>query len=475
MLSVRVAASAALSFVFLAPSLLAQEPKQEAKSVRPKFQFLRQNEDWSKFSADPNGSVLDRLKHIDLSDDGWAWLNVGGRADTRFESWDGFGFGARTPGNQDDFILTRVLLYADLHLGSKFRAFVEGKTAQSTERLLPGGRRGLDQDTIALHQAFVDYTVSSGGDDSLTVRVGRQSFLFGGQRLISPLPWGNTLRTWDGVAAILKSGHWVTQAFATQFVPVRQKARNKASEDLLLYGFYATRKPVDGGRGLDIYALGNTRPASTTVNGTIGEERRHTLGFRSWGPLSSLGEGFDAEVEAVYQFGEVGNNSVTAWSGTGVLGYKPKDVAGKPRFFAGIDAASGDSRAGGGVGTFHQLFPLGHAYFGWADIIARQNVLAFNVGISLQVEKSTNLKLVAHSFRLMERNDALYGVSGGPARGGLGSRDVAQEIDVLLTHVLQPGTKVYAGYSHVFNGGGIAASGPSDDINFFYVGAGWMF
>ena len=36
---------------------------------------------------------------------------------------------------------------------------------------------------------------------------------------------------------------------------------------------------------------------------------------------------------------------------------------------------SGDDEPGGDVETFNQLFPLGHAYFGYIDLIGRQNAL----------------------------------------------------------------------------------------------------
>jgi len=236
---------------------------------------------------------------------------------------------------------------------------------------------------------------------------------------------------------------------------------------------HATRKPQKGERGYDAYLFGTTRPM-VVVNGTMGNERRHTLGGRTWGPLAVLGDGFDGELEAAYQFGNVGNSSVDAWSVSGVLGHKPDGWRGKPRFFVGVDAASGDTRPGGSVGTYNQLYPLGHAFLGWADIIARQNVFAGQLGVSVNLNESTNAKLVGHFFRLMNRSDAFYNVAGGVAATGLSSRDVAQEIDLLVTHKISAAAKVYGGYSHVFGGGGLAATA-NEDISFFYLGASYLF
>jgi hypothetical protein len=191
---------------------------QESSSVRPPFQFLRWAEDWSKFHADEG--PLDPLKHLRLTDDGSVWASFGARAEARLESWDDFAFGPMVS-NDDSFAVWRVLAHADLHVGEHLRLFVEGKTAQATERDLPGGRRTLDADYLDLQELFVDARVPFGEASQVTLRAGRQMYSFGAQRLVSPLPWGNTLRTWEGVTAVIKGGAWTTTALASAFVPTR--------------------------------------------------------------------------------------------------------------------------------------------------------------------------------------------------------------------------------------------------------------
>ncbi|MFQ5445246.1 MAG: alginate export family protein, partial [Nitrospinales bacterium] len=80
--------------------------------------------------------------------------------------------------------------------------FVEGKSALSEGRDLPGGRRTIDVDTIALQQAFIDFRFHLPRQTTLTLRPGRQALGFGKERLVSILPWGNTLRAWDGISGI---------------------------------------------------------------------------------------------------------------------------------------------------------------------------------------------------------------------------------------------------------------------------------
>ena len=58
---------------------------------RPRFQFLRQNEDWSEFRTPATGAgFFEGLKHVPLSADGSIWVSFGGRVESRFEAWNNF-------------------------------------------------------------------------------------------------------------------------------------------------------------------------------------------------------------------------------------------------------------------------------------------------------------------------------------------------------------------------------------------------
>lgn len=464
----RVFARAALAALALSAIASAQSDD------RPTFKFQRQDEDWSAFRAAFGQApwLFDPFKHMALDDSGEWWLSLGGRAEMRTESWDGFGFGTTAPGNSDEFTLSRIHLHSDLHLGEHVRAFVEARTAQITERELPGGARDTDLDTLDFYNAFLELSTSVGSGDTLRLRTGRQSLSYGNQRLISPLPWVNALRTFEGLALLFKSGRWSVDAFLTALVVVDRFDPNERDDDKQLYGLYATRAPQNGGVGLDLYLIGNTRP-DVSVAGAVGDERRHTVGVRGWGPWAERG---DFEFEAAYQFGEIGSDDVSAWISTLNVGYRPFDSSGTPRLFVGLDAASGDRRPGGSVQTFNQLYPIGHAFFGFADALARQNVAGVNVGCSAKVTPKTTAALTLHAFRLMERNDALYGVNGAVSRAGpFNSAHVGEELDLLVNHTVTKFFSLYGGYSHFFPGA-VVSEGPTDeDMDFVYFGASFYF
>ncbi len=189
---------------FCCVALLGPLHGQQGKN-RPTYKFLRQNENWSVVAEGPSRTedFFDPVKHVPLNESGSIWVSFGGHYRVRMESWDNFGF-SDAEGRDDLFVNTRLLLHADIRVGDHVRFYVEGKTALATDRNLPGGRRPFDIDTADLLNAFVDLSVPVSDAGDFTFRVGRQELLFGKQRLVSPLPWGNSLRTFEGFSGELE-------------------------------------------------------------------------------------------------------------------------------------------------------------------------------------------------------------------------------------------------------------------------------
>lgn len=468
-----------LTLLYVLPLALPQSKPQatQAKDVkRPKYSLLPQNEDWSVLAdvqLNTTGDFTDRVKYLQLDDDGDAWWSVGGHAWTRVESWKGFNFGGPPGADPDDvYAVSRLLLHADVHFSPEWRAFVEGKTAQATDRSLVGGRRTVDADWLDLQQAFVDYVAPLG--DGTTVRVGRQMLSFGNQRLVSPLPWGNALRTWEGVTAAVRQGAWTVTGLFTRFVPVDKGGFNKGDDDNLLFGVYATRAPEEGGVGRDLYWLGISRE-DQSFNGTTGDEVRQTLGGRAWGPWGERGGTW--EVEAAGQVGEVGDGDVLAWMVAANAGAAIGNQESPWRWNAGLDWASGDRQAGGDVETFNQIFPLGHAYYGFIDTIARQNAIDGSLGLRWRASSAVTTRLDLHGFWLADASDALYNAGGGVVRPG-GASDgtfIGSEIDLTANWRIDRHVSALFGWSHFFPDEVISDSGPDEEIDFVYVSLAYWF
>ncbi len=346
---------AAALLVASIPVALA-EARADAPPIpaRPAYRFLRGQEDWSVVPrlAAADVDATDPLKYLRLTPDGADWACFGGDFRAHVESWNDFNFGAPVGTSHDDtFILARLRADADLHLGERWRIFGELKSAFASGRDLPGGVRPVDQDKFELQQLFVDLRFRLGDRASLVLRPGRQEFSFGAQRLVSPLPWANSLRTWDGLSAVVSAGGWTVTSFEAEFVPVVANGVGRADHHELFGGIYAHRTDPGARGGPELYVLRNDWAASHTFDGTTGADRRWTLGLRRWGKFAPSA-GYDVELD--WQSGRTGPGRVSAWSLASQVGYEVP-AAKVLRLWAGLDWASGDRDRGGGVQTFNQL------------------------------------------------------------------------------------------------------------------------
>ncbi len=447
-----------VSFIAIATgNVLAKDAGGELPPLSP---VLRQNENWADFHPAADDPFYLQMKHITLSDDDSVWLSLGGQLRMRGEYWDGFGF---RDNNADSFLLTRLRFHADLHVGPQLRFFVEGKSALATDRDLPGGDRSLDRDELDLQQGFADFTWND-NDLSLRVRGGRQMLLFGKQRLVSPLDWSNTMRAWDGLDAKIQWRGWSADVFFTEYVNIEKYAANDHDLDESFYGIYATGPIQEGSVNADVYWLRRERG--------ITRDFRHTLGARLFGKCGD--SHFDYDIEGAYQFGEAGSLDVSAFMIGAEVGYTFAQVDTQPRVWLGFDYGSGDdSQTDGDLNTFDQLYPLGHAYLGYIDVVGRQNILDLNAGVKYSPVDKLALRLAGHLFWRADDADALYNAGGGVVRPGgtTSEKFVGAEIDLTASYQLNRYTSLLAGYSHFFAGPFVERTGSAQDIDFVYVQA----
>jgi hypothetical protein len=407
----------------------------------------------------------DEQERAPASSDRTVSVDLAAELRLRAESWSNFGF---DPDQDDTYFLGRILFGTDLRLGDHFRVYVEARSSLSTERDLPGGRRPIDADDLGLQNAFLDVILPLGEDSRLMARGGRQELLFGKQRLVSPLDWANTQRTFDGARAIVDANGLEVQGYWARKVNVRKSDFNKSDGGMDFFGVYATDSQVAGSLGYDVYWLGLVRD-SATFNGTSGKENRHTFGARVGG--AARGSGLEYDVEAGLQFGSLGGESILAFMVGSLLSYRFSPGAAVPRLLLGFDFGSGDASAGGDVGTFNQLFPLGHAFLGHADVVGRQNVISPSVGVDLEPVRGLTVALKGHRFWRASVNDALYNAGGAVVRapGASDSKTVGDELDLTTTFRFARHFIGQLGYSRFFTGPFLEETGPGDDMGFLYV------
>ncbi len=394
-------------------------------------------------------------------------LDVGGEFRMRNHVENNIGR-SRLDGLDNEFLLMRTRLYMSGSVGGLFRAYGEMIDATSSFEDLPP--RSIEENRADFINLFGEMPIMDIGSGTLTARVGRQELLYGVERLVSPLDWSNTRRTFDGANLFWKGEKWRVDGFWTRPVPFGQHVPNDHNFDnpdlsQEFTGLYASRKTANNG-GVDFYYL-----RLAEYDGPTGDFDANTFGARWWGARNDWLWDF----EGGYQFGEFGALDQSAGFYVVGLGRKFSNVRGTPTFWVYYDWASGDSDPNDGKrGTFNQLFPLGHKYLGFMDLVARQNIRAWNFLATMQPHKRVKLLAWWYIFRLEEARDALYNAGGAIIRNdptGVAGTDVGQELDLTALVTITPRVGILFGYSHFFAGDYLVNTAPfnGNDADFYYT------
>jgi len=433
----------------------------------PKYNNLRFAENWRPCLCKKCGSwgdVTDKLKARRLDGGrGALWANVGGQMRFRWESFSGIGFGAPADPN-DAWMLGRIRAHADLHVGTFARIFTEVIYADQWEtREL--GARAIDKNRGDLLNLFGEIQGNvMGGKAGLWV--GRHELQTAKQRLVSPLDWANTRRTFQGLGGWYKRGFQTLQAWVTHPVVIDKDAFDDDwNDDVTFWGADYENAALNCLTwGAYVYGLNVDTPALN--------HNRYTIGARIDGRIG--GTRWDYDAEAAWQLGDVNNDDISAYMASLTLGYKPCVACYDPRLAVGFDIASGDDDPNdSSVGTFNQLFPLGHKYLGHADLIGRQNVVAARIEGHVKLAKKLSLSAWFHMFWRADTADAAYNAGGGILRAPGGNTDsaVGTELDIMLKYKIDRHWVAFIEWAHFTPGDFIDNTGAHDNVDVVYLSA----
>jgi len=392
---------------------LATEAQAQAPNcARPELASSRWEEDWS-FLENPGcrDDPWDPVKHVAIGRSGASYASFGFELRERYERLDHPDFD-RAERDTNGYWLQRIMIHGDLHLGSRFRAFVQLKSGLEEGRA--GGPRPPDEDRLDLHQAFVEGEIALGSAGSLSLRAGRQEIALGSSRLVSVREAPNVRRTFDGIRVSWARGDWSTDAFAFSSVETSPGVFDDGREHgEQLWGLYAVGPVVDEKLGVDLYYLGMRRDDAEFDRQTD-DERRHSIGARVWGTPGA----WDYDFELVAQWGEFGAREITAWTVASDTGFTFSDVPGRPRLALRANVTSGDhDPSDHELTTFDPLFPRG-SYFGEASLIGPQNHIDLHPMLELRLRDDWSVTAGWDFFWRESTSDALYRVSGSPLVAG---------------------------------------------------------
>ncbi len=426
--------------------------------------------------------ILDSIKRMHLGGldpcaDNWV-LSIGG--EFRFQGKNEIDSRLTARDNRYELIRNRV--YGDLWYKDQFRVYVEYLDAHSYNEDLPP--LPIDVDRSDLLNAFVDAKLGDINGDPIYLRIGRQELLFGSQRLISPLDWANTRRTFDGAKVFYRSETLDLDAFYTRPVVVSPGHFDSADWNRQFLGAFGTYRP-NPNVSIDAYYLyleSNLKVGfGFTPGGRAGYDI-HTVGGRIVGDKKIMADGctdhgsFLYDVEGALQFGDYSNrNYFAGMSSTGV-GYAATQLPMQPQFWAYFDYASGAANPGGDgtFSDFNQLFPFGHYYFGFLDLVGRENIRDLNFQATAFPTKWMTALAQYHIFNLDEARSPLFGTPPGypvvrSSPTGIAGINVGQELDLVLNMNLTRHSNLALGYSKLFEGDFIRKSGPSVSPELYYL------
>jgi hypothetical protein len=387
----------------------------------------------------------------------------------------------------NNYQLLRTRVYGDLWYKDWVRVYVEYIDAQSYNQDLPP--LAIDVNRSDLLNAFVDLKVAEIDGHPAYLRVGRQELQYGSQRLVSPLDWANTRRTFEGAKVFWHSDNLDVDAFWTRPVVVSPSHFDAGDANRQFAGAFLTYRPAEG-QAIDAYYFYLDSDLAVTFGATPGGRGGYdlnTFGGRWSGdhPLADVFAGLKDswlagnilwDVEGGYQFGDYSNRFASAGFSSSGLGYAFRKLPMQPQLWAYFDYASGtpDRNGAGTFATFNQLFPFGHYYLGFLDEVGRENIHDWNFQLTFYPTKWITGLVQYHVFRLDQAKDALYGTSPGyPTERfdptGKAGTQVGDELDVVGTFQLDRHNSLQFGYSKFFSGSFIKQTGPPVNPELYYM------
>jgi hypothetical protein len=461
-----------ISWPVILPAIVTAQqliPGEEIPLTPPGYKMLRFDEDYSCLTNQANRTdALDSIKYIPLRQDDPLWyLSFGGELRERYEGHYDPNFGIAGT-RSDSYLLQRITLSTDVHLGERLRFFAEGISGVVAGESHPAPP--VQDNPIDLQFAFVEAVPWVKDDERLILRVGRFGMSFGAGRLVATRAAPNIPFRFDGIEALYSRQLWNVTAFLTQ--PVKDSGHIDAEDhSTTFWGIYATHYfNTPHTLGLDAYYLGIHREEGEYASGRA-DEHRHTLGAREFGVWNH----WDLEGEQVLQVGSFGDKSILAWAAAINAGYT-WDTTGNPRLGLKAGATSGDDNPNDGrLGTFDALF-FKSGYFNDASLIRPQNIVSVHPNLTVHPLPKVTVDGGASPFWRYSRKDAVYAVPGFvsiPVRGN-SSGYVGTAFDANLNWQIQRHISFQASYVHFLTGDYVKQAG-GKDVNYFSTTITFLF
>ena len=391
------------------------------------------------------------------------WLKLSGEFRTRVEGRTGFNY---VPDNDDAYSLVRTRLNFEILPAPWLNFYVQGQESRAPG--LDAGRPQLPhRDPFDLRQAYLRFGAPSG---RLKLTVGRQLLSYGAQRLIGPLDWTNTSRSWDAIKLEAGTPGMKVDLFASSVVVIDPAARiDHHRNGFNIHGAYGSMTKVVPKAVFEPYVLWKTGGVSIW-----------TGGFRLAAMPGTPGlHGFDYQTEIVRQGGRAGSLHHSATAAYGIAGYSMAKPAWKPHVSAEFSYASGDRDPNDRTRrTFDHLLPTNHLFYGITDPTGWQNMRMARIGADAKPRAGLQVNLDYRWLWLDSAADALYDVSGRAVvrpKSGNTARSIGTELDFSCVWSVSKQLKIGGGVGHLFAGDFLKQNAGGSGQTFPYISAQYSY
>lgn len=411
-------------------------------------------------------------------------LTVDVQEKMRFEIRENnFDFDSSVNGPQDaSWLLQRFRLGLGYDVNSWLKLYVQGQDIREIGGSRPnevGVAAAEGDDVFDVLKAYIQIGNIKNG---LSSTIGRQFLSYGDQRLVGPLEWLNSARTFDAVKLRYAAEKWSLDAFVSSPVVFRDHMWNQSNflnqEDSLndyFSGIYFSSLLVPFNKTTDFYVFHKRDDGDASFGARRGDTSFLTFGTLWKGDPAKLG-GWDYETEMAYQTGEVSGRNLSAFAGHWGIGYNWVKHPWKPRVGLQYNYSPGDGDPNDGdLGTFQNLYPTNHLFYGFMDTTGWINMHNPQLNISFQPSAKLKVMLDYHLYWMDNTADAWRRVNGVTAVRPVNAAAHAagnfrgQEIDLTAFYKINAHVGLQAGYSLFIAGDYLADTGASDNAHFAYL------
>ena len=294
-----------------------------------------------------------------------------------------------------------------------------------------------------------------------TLKAGRQTIVYGNNRIFGPGNWGNSGRyQWDALKTSFKhQRHFIDLLWGGYILHEPEQFSLRHRHNGYGGGCYSHLQLTDDLALEPFYLLKYDRHERFASEDTDvkGDLFSHNAGARLSGNIPALF--FDMTL--VHQWGDYGKDRLRAWGGHLLLGHRFKGYPLNPSLIFEYSYASGDSDPDDGtVETFIGVFGARDRMYGRMNLFDWSNLHDLQCNLHVEPHKKLKIQVEGHRFWLAQKKDG-WSLNSSLYRdkSGRSGRHVGDELDLIVTWTLprlwreQPGKIiVMSGYSRFWPG-----------------------